>query len=87
MSVWIIFAHICAGESNFTVASVSKYLKYVSKSQSEFFDIEEWKRAGYIGDDTPESYYCKHLFDVEDRMMTCLFPNQDKKCWDSEWLT
>ena len=75
------------GESNFTVASVSKYLEYVATSQSEFFDIEEWKRAWYIDAATPESYTCKHLYDVEDMMMTCLFPNQDVKCWDSGWLT
>lgn len=76
-----------AGEKNFTTTSVTRYLQSVAKSQDEFFDIEEWKRAGYIGDDTPESYLCKARFDVEDKMMTCLFPNQDPKCWDSGWLS
>ena len=75
------------GEKNFTVESVTRYLDLVTKSQQEFFDIEEWKRAGYIGDDTPKSYYCKHVYDVEEMMMTCLFPNQDAKCWDKGWLT
>jgi hypothetical protein len=38
------------------------------------------------GDETPEAFMCKQQYDKNDEMRKCLFPNQDKKCWDEGWL-
>lgn len=54
--------------------------------QNAFFMIEMWKRAGYVGDETPENYKCKSLYDTNSAMMRCLFPDQDVRCWSPGWL-
>ena len=38
------------------------------------------------GSESPQSYDCKTEYDMGDEMMLCLFPEQDKKCFDSDWL-
>lgn len=75
-----------SGETEFTPDSLSRMLARIPTNSRDFFAIEVWKRAGYIGDETPEDYKCKSLYDTNDGMMRCLFPDQDVQCWDDHWL-
>jgi hypothetical protein len=75
-----------SGETEFTALTLSKTVDRIPHDSKIFFSIETWKRAGYIGDETPENYYCKAIFDEAKDMIPCLFPNQDMKCWDDDWL-
>eukprot|EP00123_Amoebidium_parasiticum_P010532 comp20168_c0_seq1/m.24977 comp20168_c0_seq1/g.24977 ORF comp20168_c0_seq1/g.24977 comp20168_c0_seq1/m.24977 type:complete len:558 (-) comp20168_c0_seq1:523-2196(-) len=75
-----------SGGQNFTVDSVINVLNQISTDSKMFFAMEVWKRAGYIGDETPENYQCKAVHDSGDAMMRCLFPDQDVRCWDKRWL-
>jgi hypothetical protein len=46
------------------------------------------------GDETPEAFMCKQQYDTNDEIRydtndeirKCMFPNQDKNCWDKGWL-
>jgi hypothetical protein len=69
-----------------TEKNLRSFLDQLTSNQDDFFAIEMWKKAGYIGAESPESYDCKTEFDMGDEMMLCLFPNQDKMCFDSGWL-
>ena len=43
---------------------------------------------GFVaGSETPESWKCTRMFDASDRLMACLFPDQDRRCWDRKWIT
>jgi len=75
-----------SGESEFTASTLALFLQRLVSNQRDFFLMEIWKRGGYVGDETPESYACKALYDKQDAMMKCLFPNQEKKCWSKSWL-
>jgi len=76
-----------SGQMNFTADTLAVTLDHVPRNSKQFFAIEVWKRAGYIGDETPEDYWCKSMHDTNEDMMQCLFPNQDIKCWDMGWLS
>jgi hypothetical protein len=50
--------------------------------------MQIWRKAGYIGEDTPEGYRCRAKYDTEERLMKCLFPEQNMTCWSPrEWLS
>jgi hypothetical protein len=50
--------------------------------------MQIWRRAGYLGEDTPESYRCRAKYDTEEPLMKCLFPEQNATCWNPhEWLS
>jgi hypothetical protein len=52
-----------------------------------FFEFEFVKRAGFIGSQTPENFECNALFDYQEKMAQCLFPNQNLLCWNADyWL-
>uniref|UniRef100_A0A6T2AYJ6 Calcineurin-like phosphoesterase domain-containing protein n=1 Tax=Eutreptiella gymnastica TaxID=73025 RepID=A0A6T2AYJ6_9EUGL len=70
----------------FTVAGLMHTLHSILTDERVFFDIELWKRGGYVGDETPENYKCKAKYDTANAMMQCLFPKQDPRCWDQKWL-
>lgn len=74
-------------EKEFTEETLKRFLDKIPHNQRDFLAIEEWRTAGYVGDETPMSYKCKSLYDENDKMMTCLFPNQDKRCWSTQWLS
>lgn len=76
-----------SGTREYTTETLKTFLQQVVREQDLFFAIERWERGGYVGDETPESYECKSLFDRNDQIMTCLFPNQDPLCWDAKWMT
>jgi hypothetical protein len=77
-----------SGTNEFTAVTLSQVINKIPHDSKAFFSIEIWKRAGYIGDETPENYYCKSIFDEAKDMISCLFPNQDPnpECWDPDWL-
>lgn len=75
-----------SNEQEFTADSLARALHHIPSESAAFFAIEVWKKAGYIGAETPENYQCKSQADQEYEMMTCLFPHQDPECWDSGWL-
>lgn len=75
-----------SGEKDYTVDSLKRMLDRIPENSHDFFAIQTWAKAGYIGVETPENYRCKGMFDTADKMMYCLFPNQDERCWDSSWI-
>lgn len=92
MGVWRRHQHrllswkTLSGEAEFTTETLARLLAKVPHDQELFFAIESWKKGGYIGDETPESYECKSLYDREEQMMKCLFKSQDSLCWSKSWL-
>lgn len=75
-----------SGGMPFTVGSLVRHLSNTSYDMATFFRYETWKRGGYVGDETPENYHCKAMYDESDSMMRCLFKDQDPKCWNEKWL-
>jgi hypothetical protein len=59
-----------SGETEFTADTLARVLVKIPASARDFFAIEVWKRAGYIGDETPENYLCKALYDTNAGMST-----------------
>jgi len=79
---WRAFSH---GQP-FTVAGLMHTMKHITTDERLFFAIQLWKKAGYIGDETPENYECKVQHGRSSDMMKCLFPHQDPRCWVKDWL-
>jgi len=45
----------------------------------------KWKRAGYVGSESPEQYLCSILNDRSADFKNCLFARQDDRCWTDRW--
>lgn len=76
-----------SGSSAFSAQTLDDFLRRVPHDQALFFAVQTWKRGGYIGDETPETYECKSLFDQEEAVASCLFANQNPLCWSNSWLS
>lgn len=74
-----------SGAKNFTTDTLSNFISKVESDHNSFFAIEILKRGGFIGNQVPENFMCEALHDREEDMMKCLFPQQDKQCWDPEY--
>lgn len=76
-----------SGASVFSAKTLDEFLRRVPHEQVLFFAVQTWKRGGYIGDETPETYECKSLYDQENAVASCLFANQNPLCWSNKWLS
>ena len=75
-----------SGSNAFTVETLSAFLVSAPLVGREFFSMQIWKKGGYIGDETPENFKCKAMYDENEAMMRCLFPEQDARCFDPAWI-
>ncbi len=75
-----------SGSKNFTVETLSQFLLAAPAVGRDFFSMQIWKRGGYVGDETPENFRCKAMYDEQYEMMRCLFPEQDAQCFDIAWI-
>jgi hypothetical protein len=75
-----------SGALNYTTATLAHFLSNAPRISRDFFAVQIWVQGGFIGSETPENFRCKALYDEEDAMMRCLFPEQDPRCFDPSWI-
>jgi hypothetical protein len=76
------------GFTEFTPQTVFDMNSRIPTSGKLYTALQVFKRAGLIGDSAPEAVWCQSLYDDEEMMMKCLFPEQDETegCFAKSWI-
>lgn len=84
----IVIVVVVSGEESFTSATLRRFLLRAGTNRASFFSLQLLRRGGFIGSQVPESLICEATHDLEEDVARCMFPEQDPRCWDTDyWLT